>query len=340
MKRTRTDRRAFLLRSTGALLGFLALDPVLSRSSGATPLRGSRDGDAGEDRYLTGCFTRPWDQHDYRVALDAIAEAGFRHAGIMTQKRELGPLVISVKTTPEQAAVVGDEARKRGLRILSVYGGGFPVEKSLKEGIVGLRRLVDNAAAAHSATLMVGGTGSPDLYDAYYRTIAECCDYAREKRVEIVLKPHGGLNATGPECRKAIERVGHESFRLWYDPGNIFYYSEGRLNPVKDLRSVAGLVTGLCIKDFRMEEREGKKIRDVVLTPGAGRVDFASVIRGLWAGGFRSGPVLIECLSRGDLAHILEEARKTRKFVDDLLEAVESEDALPAEPAEATTGRP
>jgi sugar phosphate isomerase/epimerase len=274
------------------------------------------------------------------VALDAIAGAGFRHAGIMTQKRELGSLVISVKTTPEQAAVVGDEARKRGLRILSVYGGGFPVEQSLEAGIRGLRRLIDNAAAARSATLMVGGTGSAGLYDPYYKAIAESCDYAREKHVEIVLKPHGGLNATGPQCRKAIERVGHESFRLWYDPGNILYYSEGKLDPVEDLRSVAGIVTGLCIKDFRMEERDGKRIREVVLTPGTGRVDFASVVRGLRAGGFRSGPVLIECLSRGPLPRILEEARKTRKLVEDLLEEAGSDDVLPAVPAGAATGGP
>ncbi|MHC4084655.1 MAG: hypothetical protein ACYSU5_05525 [Planctomycetota bacterium] len=25
-----------------------------------------------------GCYTRPWGQYDYRVALDAIAEAGFK----------------------------------------------------------------------------------------------------------------------------------------------------------------------------------------------------------------------------------------------------------------------
>jgi hypothetical protein len=33
--------------------------------------------------YQIGCYTRPWDQHDYRVALDGIAEAGFKYAGIL-----------------------------------------------------------------------------------------------------------------------------------------------------------------------------------------------------------------------------------------------------------------
>ena len=35
---------------------------------------------AGEP-YRIGCYTRPWDKYDYRVALDAIAEAGFKYVG-------------------------------------------------------------------------------------------------------------------------------------------------------------------------------------------------------------------------------------------------------------------
>ena len=163
--------------------------------------------------YAVGCYTRPWDQHDYRVALDGIAEAGFRFAGLMTQKRELGGLVISVKTTPEEAAAAGEEARKRDLTILSVYGGEFPVAESLEAGIRGLRRLIASCAIARSKTLMVGGTGSAEHYDDYYKAIAECCPEAAEKGIEIVLKPHGGLNATGSQCRKAIERVGRMTDR-------------------------------------------------------------------------------------------------------------------------------
>ena len=55
------------------------------------------------------------------------------------------------------------------------------------------------------------------------------------------VKPHGGQNATGPQCRKLIEQVGHKNFRLWYDPGNIFYYSDGNLDPVDDSATVDGL---------------------------------------------------------------------------------------------------
>ncbi|TKJ37396.1 MAG: hypothetical protein CEE38_07795 [Planctomycetes bacterium B3_Pla] len=258
-----------------------------------------------------GCYTRPWDKYDYRVALDAIAEAGFKYAGLMTAKSEKSNLVISVATTLDEAHQVGEEVRKRGLKVPSVYGGGIPVAKSLKAGIEGLRKLIDNCAACNVGNLMMGGIGNADLYDAYYKAIAECCDYAAEKGMGISVKPHGGLNATGPQCRKTIEMVGHKNFRIWYDPGNIYFYSEARLDPVTDAATVDGLVVGMCIKDY-------KHPKNVAVTPGTGMVDFPAVLAQLKQGGFTSGPLVVECLEPGDLEHTLAEAKKTREFLEEL----------------------
>jgi sugar phosphate isomerase/epimerase len=271
---------------------------------------------ADRNKWQIGCFTRPWNKHDYQVAFDAIAEAGFKYTGLMTMK---SGLVISIATHVDQAYKVGQEAKKRHLKILSVYGGGFPADKSLEAGIAGLRKLIDNCAAAGAATLMVGGTGDPKLYDRYYRAIAEVCDYAAEKRVGLVLKPHGGLNATGPQCRKTVRMVGHRNFTLWYDPGNIYYYSDGRLDPVDDLPTVDGLVTGMCVKDFTMSEKDGEVTKDVLVNPGDGMVDFTAVVNGLKKGGFTSGPLVIETLARGELPELLSAARKARQFVETLV---------------------
>jgi len=258
-----------------------------------------------------GCYTRPWDNHDYRVALDAIAEAGFRYAGLMTTKSKTR-LVISAATTLKEAQQVGEEVKKRGMRIPSVYGGGIPVGKSSQAGIDALRRLIDNCAAAGAKNLMMGGIGNPKLYEPYYKAIAACCDYAAERRIGISVKPHGGLNATGPQCRKAVELVGHRNFRIWYDPGNIYFYSNAKLDPVKDAATVDGLVVGMCIKDYRHP-------RNVMMTPGTGQVDFPALLARLRKGGFTSGPLVIETLARGDLAKTLAEAKKARKFVEELV---------------------
>jgi len=298
------SRRRFLGRTLklGAA-GFAA-------SCAATSCSSTMTGPATESPWQIGCYTRPWADYDYRVALDAIVEAGFKYAGLMTTKSKTR-LVISISTTLEEAKLVGEEVKNRELQVLSVYGGGIPVAKSLKAGIDGLKKLIDNCAACDAKNLLMGGTGDKKLFEVYYKAIAECCDYAEEKGVGISIKPHGGHNATGPQCRKTIEMVGHRNFRIWYDPGNIFFYSDGKLDPVDDAATVDGLVTGMCVKDY-------KHPKDVSVTPGTGQVDFPAVFARLKKGGFTHGPLVIECLDRGDAEQTLAQAKKARLFLEEL----------------------
>lgn len=308
-------RRGFLRRSVALGTAGLAGTQLMLGSAGAAR---SAQRDAG---YRVGIYTRPWDQHDYRTALDAIAEAGFKHAGLMTTTTEGRRLVISAELTAEECEKIGREVTSRGMSIPSVYGGGIPVAKSLEAGIEGLKRLIDNCVAAGARSLLMGGTGEK-LYDVYYKAIAECCPYAAEKNLPITVKPHGGLNDTGPRCRKCIELVGHKNFSLWYDPGNIYFYSFGKLNPVDDAASVDGLVrVGMCIKDFTMSKEGDQVKRDVWVTPGTGMVNFPAVLARLKKGGFKSGDLVIECVARPDpkdLSAILAEAKKARQFAEAL----------------------
>jgi len=288
--------RALGLACTGALL-----PDFTDLALGAEP----------DQPWLIGCYTRPWDKYDYQVALDQIALAGFKYAGLMTC-RAPRRLVISTATSIEEAQRVGEEARQRGLKILSVYGGSISVTKSLTAGIDDLKRLIDNCAACGSESLLMGGTGDQKTFAAYYQAIAQCCDYAADQGVGITIKPHGGLNATGPQCRQIVHRVNHKNFRIWYDAGNILFYSNGELDPVKDAPSVDGLVVGLCVKDYRHP-------KDVAVTPGTGQVDFPAVMARLQKGGFRGGPLVVECLQGGSLEELQQQARQTREFLETLV---------------------
>jgi sugar phosphate isomerase/epimerase len=264
---------------------------------------------ASESAFQLGCYTRPWDQFEYRVALDGIAEAVFKYAGLMTAKGQSW-VIITIKTTPDEAAQIGGEIKQRGLKALSVYGE-FSVTESLEAGIQGLKRLIENCAACGSPNLLLGGTSEEKLVKPYYQAVAECCEYAVSKGVGLSVKPHGGQNATGAQCRRIIEQVGHKDFRLWYDPGNIYYYSDGKLDPVTDAATVDGLVVGMSVKDF-------KPPKEVLVTPGTGQVKFREVFARLKQGGFTRGPLIVECLERGDLAHLTAEAKKARQFLETL----------------------
>lgn len=265
---------------------------------------------AAESPWRIGCYTRPWDKMDYLVALDAVAEAGFKHAGLMTTNTK-SRLVLCVDSTPDDAVRAGEEAKKRGLSIPSVYGGGFRAEKSVADGVAGLRHLVDLCALCGCPSLLLGGNGKAEVQEAYYTCVAECCAYAAEKKVELVLKPHGGLNATGPQLRDILRGVNHPNFRAWYDAGNILYYSDGARSPAEDAAPLAGRITGWCIKDWQPP-------KDVALTPGDGKVDFPAVLAALRRGGLTGGSLVVECLKPGDPASLLAQALRARLFVEQL----------------------
>jgi sugar phosphate isomerase/epimerase len=259
--------------------------------------------------YLVGCYTRPWDQFELGQALDGIAEAGYHWAGLMTAKGKSW-VVITPQTTEAEAGRIGQQVRKRGLQVCSVYGD-FSVSDSRSTARDQLRRLIDNAAACGSPELLLGGTAAREQYDEYYRAIAEECGHAESRRVGLTIKPHGGLNATGAACREVIERVSHPNFRLWYDPGNIFYYSDGARDPLQDVLDIDGLVVGMSIKDFRPP-------KEVMVTPGTGQVNFPALFARLRLGGFIRGQLVVECTARGDFAAITREANAARRFVEQL----------------------
>ncbi|HEY8750735.1 MAG TPA: sugar phosphate isomerase/epimerase family protein [Tepidisphaeraceae bacterium] len=302
MSETQLNRREFISRS--GQVGAAAL--------AASALMGTAKAAAG-DAWQIGCFTRPWAAFDYRVAFDEIAAAGFKHVGLMTTNSK-SKHILSEETMVDDAHRVGEEAKQRGLGIATAWGGDLSIGKSADGGVTELRHLIDLCAAAGAKSILLGGVGNEKFVGPYYATIAKCCDEAAAKDVGLVIKPHGGTNGTGAQLRKAVERVNNKNFRIWYDAGNIYYYSEGKISPVDDAAEVDGLVSGWCIKDFAMKPK-----KDVDLTPGTGMVDFGAVLGKLKKGGFTGGPLVVETLSAGERPRILEQAKKARAFVESLV---------------------
>ncbi|MCA9133897.1 MAG: sugar phosphate isomerase/epimerase [Planctomycetales bacterium] len=297
-----TTRRTFVQRTmlAGAALGMVS--PAKAAEKAAGPYF--------EDRgWLLGCWTRPWAAHDYRVGFDAIAEAGFQYVALTGAKTRTGR-VISAGTTLEEAAEVGQEARQRGLTITTVYGGDAALEK----GPQVLQKMIALCKAAGGWSVMLSSVGKEDSYEASCKALAQCCQDAAAHQLAVVLKPHGGTTGTGPQLRDCLQRVDQPNFTLMYDPGNIFYYSQGKIDPVEDCEAVQGLVTGMSIKDYLPPDQ-------VMLTPGTGRVRFPLLMKKLSSGGFGDGPLMIEALSPGDLPHTLAEAKKAKAFVESWLPA-------------------
>jgi len=191
------SRRDFLARiaaTTGA--GIIA--------SGVTPLTAAEP--VLTSPWQIGCYTRPFDKFDWRTAFDAIAEAGFKYAGLISSNAK-DWILMRINTPREEAAKIGDGAAERGLKLLSAYGD-FSVANSLAEGIDGLQKLIDNCVAARCPNLLLGGVSDPKQYAPYFKAIAESCAYAAQHGAACP-SSRTRSKCNRPQCRKAIESVGH-----------------------------------------------------------------------------------------------------------------------------------
>jgi sugar phosphate isomerase/epimerase len=265
--------------------------------------------------WKVGCFTRPWAEHEYTVALDAIAEAGFQYVGFMnTTKAGKRAQMINWDMPLEEAAEMARAAKSRGLTVAAAWGGRFPTEKGLDAAVEGLTKLIDASVAATVPDILLGGEGRADYLETYESAIKACLDDARKKGIRICMKPHDTFNFTGEDCKGTIERINHPNFAFYYDPGNILHYSKGKRAPEMDSVGIGDAVHGMCVKDYL----EGKSVN---ITPGTGQVDFKKVMANLKTGGFKGGPMIIECLKPGSLEELLVDAKKTKAMVEGLIAA-------------------
>ena len=255
-----------------------------------------------------GCFNRPWTTWSFDEALTRIKSAGYQTTGLLTRTRD--EPFIGADATPEylaglkrRIAVSGLQANMGALRSRH----NIPLDESIKE----VRRQIDNASALALPWLLSFGVDKPEEYAHYFKVMSDAAAYAQERRIKLTMKPHGGGSGASDEIVAAMKAVGHANFTIWYDAGNIIYYT-GK-DPVEELKPIARYVTGFCAKDC------GAPNSDVMIQFGTGKVDFAAVFGVLKAAGF-DGPIMVECCKVGVTAEeTAANARANRTFLEQVL---------------------
>ena len=186
----------------------------------------------------------------------------------------------------------------------------IPLEDSIRE----VRKQIDNAKFLSLKYVMSFGADNPEQFSHYFKVMSDAAAYAQEKGVKLVMKPHGGSSGASGEIATVMKAVNHPNFKIWYDAGNIIYYT-GK-DPVEELKPIAQHVTGFCAKDCAALKS------DVMIQFGAGKVDFLSVFRTLKAAGF-DGPLMVECCKVGASAEeTMVNARANRTFLEQVLTRV------------------
>jgi len=311
MNSSAISRRAFLQSAALAATALAAGGCQTARSNSSWPI---------------GCFNRPWMQKfgsrrqpvetpqpanwGIDVALNGIAQAGYKTAGLLTPMPD-DPFIGS-QATDEYLTALKDKIARSGL---AANMGSLHVKPELEmaEALADMRRQIDHARFLKLEWLLTFGVDNRDYYDKYYRMMADGADYAQEAKIKLVMKPHGGSSGTAEEIQRGLAQVNRPNFKIWYDAGNIIYY-DGR-DPVEELKPIVQYVTGFCAKDC--DRRHG----DVMIQFGAGKVDFAGVFKELKQAGF-NGPIFVECAGGRTFDEVTEGARANRLFLERTLAGI------------------
>ena len=259
-----------------------------------------------------GCTTRPYNNLGLAEICQRIAAAGYTDLALFSQAG------LTASSTPQEVGQVRQIALDAGLKP-SLVMGRANLAGGLQAATDEWRRWIDHAAALGVAWLLSTGVDRPELYGDFLALLSGTMSYAAQAGIGVQVKPHGGITLTSDDLLRLHQRVNHPAFSICYDPGNIIYYSVGAERPETHLARVVPISQTAIIKDCIIVD--GKP--DVMVTPGEGLVDFAAVLGGLLRGGFR-GPFYLECVGGKTVAEIDANVRRTRGFVQGLLDAVAS----------------
>ena len=266
----------------------------------------------GTDGFQIGAFARPWTAFGWEDFLAGAAGAGYEYVGFMRhQEAEVLPGI-----SAEEVAAINESLVRHGVTPTTDlplhHTTRCPLHLGPDEAVREAFAHLDAMAAVGVKYYMSCGTPDEALYETLYTVFREAAAYGETLGVKVTLKSHGGIGAKCLDLVRVVETVDHDNFGIYFDPGNVLHYTGG--DPLENLDDVAPHVVGVCVKD-----QTGGKGGGVEIEPGTGDVDFPAVFDTLRAGGFSSGPVMVECLGRGELAGVNARAAKVRGLLDEWL---------------------
>ena len=258
-----------------------------------------------------GCFNRPWTRWPFDEALKQITAAGYGITGLLSRTRD--EAFIGAAATPayldglkKRLAASGLKANMGALRSQHA----IPFEDAIRD----VRAQIDHARALSLEYVLSFGADNPEELGHYCKVMNDAAAYSQERKIRLVMKPHGGISGSSTEILQVIKEVNHRNFSIWYDAGNIIYYT-GK-DPVAEIAPIASHITGFCAKDC------GSPKGDVMIQFGTGKVDFPAVFKSLKAAAF-NGPVMVEGCKVGETPEdTANNARANREFLERTLASI------------------
>ncbi|MBI3208869.1 MAG: TIM barrel protein [Candidatus Solibacter usitatus] len=218
--------------------------------------------------FQIACMSLPYQASSFRRAVQGIAQAGFRYIawGPNTTDASGRRAPLLADHAPASAAVeLAKVSRDAGLEPVLMFGAVYPERPEFVETY---KHRIEQAHAAGIPNILCFGSpqAKPEEYAPTVRSLRAVAPIAKQAGITIGVKQHGGITATGRMTARVIAEVAHESVRLFYDAGNVWWYTGEDANI--DFAACGAEARGFAIKDFRA----AGKLR-ATCGPGFGQTD-------------------------------------------------------------------
>src|SRR6516225_8987508 len=207
---------------------FIQSTALAAAATGVAPLLNSQVTEESSKgvHWPVGCFNRPWsgEKHNWSmdIALDGMKAAGYKFTGLLSGSAK-EPLLGS-NATPEYIAGLKKRIAERGLGVnmgALRTKNDLPLDAQIKD----IRKQIENGKEIGVQFLLTFGVDKPQYYENYYKLMQDAAVYSQERGLKLVLKPHGGASGASEEIIRCMDKVKHPNFKIWFDAGNIIYYT-------------------------------------------------------------------------------------------------------------------
>jgi sugar phosphate isomerase/epimerase len=267
-----------------------------------------------------GCTTRPYQALSLNAACEHIAAAGFTEVALFYNHTPDGPAIaVDAHSSRTQIVAARHACSDAGLLPSMLLAGEWPAALSHDAAVEQYRRLINHAAQLGAHMLLDFGCEHAASLPAYLALMQAIDPIARAAQITICIKPHGGI-ATHPMQLLALKDIlQSDAFMLSFDPGNLLYYSTGKIQPTNYVAALAPYCANLIIKDYQLTAAGPS----VAITPGDGEVDFPALFREFAAQRF-CGPCYLEMVAGETLEQIDHHVRLSLRRIQTWLAASQS----------------
>jgi sugar phosphate isomerase/epimerase len=277
-----------------------------------------------ETQFQLACMTLPYARFPFQRALEGIKKAGFKYvAWGTTHENSPGRRepVIAGDAPAEEGRRIAARCRDLGLEPVMMFA---EVYVDAPESVKVHTRRIEQAAAAGIPFVLTFGAIKGGGRQAWIRNLKELGPIARQHKVTIVIKQHGGETGTGADCARIIRDVADDNIKMCYDAGNVLDYNSN--DPIADIRTCWQDIRAFAIKDHRDTPK------DEDCGPGFGEIDHYKLLMPVMKTGLTM-PLAFEnifapLVPRPSNPDGLDElARRAREYVETVISGLRSGNA-------------